>query len=129
VQLARLRDHEIMTDLRIVPDQVLRAPFDGANELPQWALSLLHVVSEAAEAGEVVEVHTHIQTITPSEVAQRLGLSTSTISRRIKAGQIRTIKIGNRHRIPVGEYDAFRRSMMQDVVAHYAGDIEADLDG
>lgn len=115
--------------MSIAPEEVARAPLDGTGELPEWATSLLRLVSEAAEAGQTVEVHTRIQTMTPSEVAKRLGVSTSTISRRIKDGQIRTIKVGNRHRIPIPEYDAFRRSMMQQMVDHYASDLEADLVG
>ena len=118
-----------MTELTITPDQVARTPLVDAEELPEWATTLLHLVSEAARAGETVEIHTRVQTMTPSEVAKRLGLSTSTVSRRIKAGEIRTIKVGNRHRIPVPEYDAFRRSLMNQMVDHYADDIEADLVG
>lgn len=122
-------DDESMTELSIEPDQVTRTPLHGVEDLPEWAMGLLRLVSEAAEAGETVEIHTRIQTMTPSEVAKRLGVSTSTISRRIKAGEICTIKVGNRHRIPVSEYDTFRRSMMQQMADHYADDIEADLVG
>lgn len=118
-----------MTELTIAPDQVTRTPLADSEALPEWASSLLHLVSEAARAGETVEIHTRVQTLTPSEVGKRLGVSTSTISRRIKAGEIQTIKVGNRHRIPVPEYDAFRRSLMSQVAAHYANDIEDDLVG
>jgi excisionase family DNA binding protein len=118
-----------MTELTISPDQVQRIPLKDSDELPEWAASLLELVSEAARAGETVEIHTRVQTMTPSEVAKRLGLSTSTVSRRIKAGEIRTIKVGNRHRIPVPEYDAFRRSLLGRMAEHYAGDIEDDLIG
>lgn len=118
-----------MTELTIAPEQVARTPLTDTEELPEWAASLLHLVADAARAGETVEVHTRLQTLTPSEVATRLGLSTSTVSRRIKAGDIRTIKVGNRHRIPMTEYEAFRRRLMSQVVEHYADDLEADLVG
>lgn len=118
-----------MSELTIPPDQVARTPVEDTGELPEWATTLLQLVSAAARAGETVEVHTRVQTMTPSEVAKRLGLSTSTVSRRIKAGEIRTIKVGNRHRIPVPEYNAFRRKLMSQVVDHYADDLEADLVG
>lgn len=122
-------DTEIMTELTIAPDQVVRTPVEKDAELPEWAVSLLQVVSEAARAGELVEVHTRVQTLTPREVAARLGLSTSTVSRRIKAGEIHTIKVGNRHRIPMSEYEAFRKRLMGQIVEHYADDLEADLVG
>lgn len=115
--------------MTIAPDEVARTPVTDAEDLPDWAATLLSLVAEAARAGETVEVHTRVRTMTPSEVAHRLGLSTSTVSRRIKAGQIRSIKVGNRHRIPVSEYDAFRRALMDQLVDHYADDIEADLVG
>ncbi|MGH3439411.1 MAG: helix-turn-helix domain-containing protein [Sciscionella sp.] len=56
-----------------------------------------------------------------------LNISRATVSRRIAAGQIRTIKVGNRHRIPEPEFERFRDSFMQAMVDHYADDIEADL--
>lgn len=118
-----------MTELTIAPDEVARTPFEESENLPEWAAALLQLVSEAARAGETVEVHTRVRTMTPSEVAQRLGISTSTVSRRIKAGEIKTIKVGNRHRIPVPEYEAFHRSLMSQMIDHYADDLEADLVG
>ncbi|MCL2467868.1 MAG: helix-turn-helix domain-containing protein [Micrococcales bacterium] len=54
-------------------------------------------------------------------------LSRATVSRRIAAGEIATIKVGNRHRIPVAEYQRFRRDLMRKVTAYYADDIEDDL--
>lgn len=114
--------------MTIAPDQVARTPLADSEDLPEWATTLLQLVTEAARAGEIVEIHTHVQTMTPSEVAKRLGISTSTVSRRIKAGEIRTLKVGNRHRIPIREYDAFRRSLMDQMVDHYADDLAADLE-
>lgn len=118
-----------MTELTIAPDQVARTPLGGTEGLPEWADGLLQFISEAARAGETVEIRTSVPTMTPPEVAERLGISTSTVSRRIKAGEIRTIKVGNRHRVPLTEYEAFRRSLMDQIVGHYADDIEADLGG
>ena len=65
--------------------------------------------------------------LTPSEVAKRLGMSHSTILRRIKAGDITTIKVGAHHRIPVAEYERFRDRLHGEMVAMTSGDIEADL--
>lgn len=118
-----------MTELTIAPDQVARTPLADTRELPEWATAVLTLVSEAAKSGETVEIHTRVQTMTPAEAAKRLGLSTSTVSRRIKAGEIRTIKVGNRHRIPIREFEAFRDRLMGQMVAHYADDLEADLVG
>lgn len=82
---------------------------------------------EAAAAGEVVELRTRLETLTPAEVADRLNLSRSTISRRIAAGEISTLKVGNRHRITTREFERFRDSLMHEMVEFYADDIESDL--
>lgn len=102
------------------------APMEADNQ-PGWALPLIEFLKDAAEAGEVVTVTSTVPTMTPAEAAYRLNISRSTISRRIKAGEIRTIKIGNRHRIPISEFERFHDEMMQSLIDMSADDIEADL--
>ena len=87
------------------------------------------IVREAAEEGRAISVSTRAKTLTPAEVADRIGVSQATISRRIADGQIRAIQVGNRHRIPLAEDDRFRKELMRSVADHDAADIEVDLFG
>jgi len=116
-----------MNNLTISPDLVLSAPMPTDHSLPGWARDVLDFVAQASAGGETVELNARVETMTPAQAAARLGISRATVSRRIADGHIRTIKIGNRHRIPVTEYSRFRRELLKDMVSHYAADIEADL--
>lgn len=67
--------------------------------------------------------------MTPAQVADAIGVSRSTISRRIAAGELRAVKVGNRNRIPFEEFERFWRATMSDVVELTRDDIRADLFG
>ncbi|MDQ6522980.1 helix-turn-helix domain-containing protein [Nocardioides sp. LHD-245] len=86
-------------------------------------------LTDAAQAGEVVSLTAHVETLTPAEAARRLGMSRSTISRRISAGEIHTIKVGSHHRIPVREFERFHDTLMSDMVRATSDELEADLYG
>ncbi|MDR0960233.1 MAG: helix-turn-helix domain-containing protein [Propionibacteriaceae bacterium] len=94
-----------------------------------WAEGLVKLVDAALRAGETVVVSTETKTLTPDELAQRLMVSRSTISRRIKAGEIAVIKVGNRNRIPYSEAYRLRKQQMEAMMAASAADIEAELFG
>ena len=110
--------------LTIEPD-MLRS----SRDTEQWAEALVACVRRAAEAGETVVVSVAPKMLAPSEVARGLNMSRSTVSRRIAAGQIRSVKIGNRHRIPYAEYRRLWEQSMTAMAAASAADIEADLFG
>ena len=116
-----------MTVFTISPGAVRAAPLPERPDLPTWAMDALSFVAKAGEAGETVSLEARLETMTPAEVASRLGISRPTVSRRIAEGGIRSIRVGNRHRIPVVEFERYRRQLLQDMVDHYADDIEADL--
>ena len=65
--------------------------------------------------------------LTPEQVADRLGVSRSTISRRIKDGRLRAVKVGNRNRVPYEEFERFRYQMMGHLVELSAEEIRSDL--
>ncbi|MCL1897339.1 MAG: helix-turn-helix domain-containing protein [Micrococcales bacterium] len=111
------------------PEEVRANPAEVGLAQPKWAEQLLAVVREAAGEGQMISVSTRMKTLTPAEMAERIGVSRTTISRRIAEGQIKALKVGNRHRVPVAEYDRFRREFMKSVAEHYAADLEADLSG
>ena len=65
--------------------------------------------------------------LTPQQMAQRLNMSRTTILRKIAAGEINAVKVGNRHRIPYTEFIRFRESRWNQMMALVAPDIEAEL--
>jgi len=94
-----------------------------------WLQQLADYVREAAASGQTVTVTSRRRMLTPEQVAKALGVSRSTISRKIKAGQIRAVKVGNRNRVPYEEFERYWDQVMSDMVAAVGDDIEADLFG
>ena len=70
----------------------------------EWTALLRDQLSAAKAAGEVVDVSSRIETLSPAEAAKRLGVDRSTISRKVKAGEIATIRVGSHHRITRREF-------------------------
>jgi len=50
--------------------------------------------------------------LTPEQMARRLGVHRSTITRKILAGEIRAVKVGNRHRVPYSEFHRYREDTL-----------------
>ncbi|MDR0946041.1 MAG: helix-turn-helix domain-containing protein [Bifidobacteriaceae bacterium] len=96
---------------------------------PSWAESLIGFVRRAAQLGETVMVSTKPKMMTPAEVARGLNMSRSTVSRKIAAGEIHSVKVGNRHRIPYTEFRHVWTETMHRFAAAEASDLEADLFG
>ena len=114
--------------LTIDPDQVDQA-VPASEALPTWAGDLLGRVRVAAQAGETVTVTSGVRMLTPAQVGRRLGLSRSTVTRRIAKGEIHAVMVGNRHRIPYPEYQRVWRELAQKIAADSAADVEAELFG
>lgn len=93
---------------------------------PGWAV-LADYLQKAAAVGAVVRLSARPETLTPAEAARRPGMSRSTISRRIRSGEIKAVKVGTHHRIPVLEFRRFRDAMTGAMIADASPDIEADL--
>jgi excisionase family DNA binding protein len=83
----------------------------------------------AKEKGEVVEFSARVELLTPAEVARRLGMSRSTVLRRIADGDLQATKVGSHHRIPLGEFERYNRELMRRMAEASAEDIEAELFG
>jgi excisionase family DNA binding protein len=66
---------------------------------------------------------------TPEEVAGRLAISRSTVSRRISNGQIKAVKVGNRNRIPFSEFQRLWHESTLAMSRASATDVEAELFG
>lgn len=83
----------------------------------------------AAEAGQTVTVSAEERMLTPQQIADRLGVHRSTITRKILAGEISAVRVGNRHRVPYSEFRRFRDEILDEVVRFSAPDIEEELFG
>lgn len=85
---------------------------------------------ESAKArGEVVDISARVELLTPAEVAARLGMSRSTVLRRIADGDLKATKVGTHHRIPLPEYERYSYELMRRMAEASAADIEAELFG
>ena len=117
-----------MAELKINPEDVLSsAARSGVH--PAWLEQVAAYVQRAAAEGETVTLTAKRRMMTPEQVADTIGVSRSTISRKIKAGELRAVKVGNRNRIPFEEFERFWRQTMGDVIELVRDDIEADLFG
>lgn len=117
-----------ISGLTINPDEVRRSA-QPHGELPEWLEHVAAYVERAASAGETVTLTAKPLMLTPEQVADELGISRSTVSRKIKDGEIRAVKVGNRNRIPYEEYERFRLRHLGDLVEFTRSDIESDLFG
>lgn len=86
-------------------------------------------LDSAKKRGEVVDFSTRVELLTPAEVGKRLGMSRSTVLRRIAGGEINATKVGTHHRIPRNEYERYSRELMRRMAEASAADIEAELFG
>lgn len=90
----------------------------------------VHAFLESAKKrGEVVDFVARVELLTPAQVAHRLGMSRSTVLRRIVDGDIRATKVGTHHRIPLAEYERYSQELMRRMVEASAADIDAELFG
>jgi excisionase family DNA binding protein len=115
-----------MEMLTIDPKRMTSHAFDRRAD-PEWA-ALADYLREAAAAGAVVRLTARPETLTPAQAAARLGMSRSTIARRIKSGEI-TVRVGTHYRIPAREFERFRDAVMGEMISDVSSDLEADLYG
>ncbi|KXP14801.1 helix-turn-helix domain-containing protein [Tsukamurella pseudospumae] len=94
---------------------------------PAWAHPVIEFLRDAAEHGYSVQLTAKLDTMTPAQMADRLGVSRATISRRIASGDIRALKVGNRHRITTQEFARYREEMMISIAEQSQDDFEVDL--
>jgi excisionase family DNA binding protein len=95
----------------------------------EWLPAVQQYVRKALDAGEVVSIRSRPEFLSPAEAGQRLGMSRSTVTRKIESGEIRAIKVGSHHKIPLREFEAYRDRLVGDMIAATSDDIEADLYG
>ena len=106
-------------------DQLTIDPSRQAEE--EWLAAMRSYVLRARENGEVVSLRSRPEFLSPQAAGRRLGMSRSTITRKIESGEIKAIKVGTHHRIPLREFEAFRDRVVGSMIAATSDDIEADL--
>lgn len=80
------------------------------------------VIREHLARGEHARVTFEAPSMTPAQMAESIGVSRATIMRRILAGEIRTERRGNRHRVSVAEVERFRQVYVRQMAADLAVD-------
>lgn len=80
------------------------------------------IIRQHLAAGEHAKVTFERPSMTPAQMAESIGVSRATIMRRIIAGEIRTDRKGNRHRIPLNEVERFRHTYVREMAADLAVD-------
>lgn len=101
-----------MASLTINPEDVRQ----GTGARGAWLEQIASHVEQAAAEGEAVTLTAKRRMMTPEQIAEAMGVSRPTISRKIKAGEIRAVKVGNRNRIPYEEFERYWRKTMGDLV-------------
>lgn len=114
--------------LTIDPEDVLASVRD-TSALPSWLEKVASYVQQAASEGETVTLTAKQRMLTPEQVAAMTGVSRSTISRKIKAGEIHAVKVGNRNRIPYESFQHYWDQAITDMADLVSDDIEAELAG
>ena len=104
------------------------SPNFAPSPVDDW--ETIRVFLEAAkERGDVVEFSSRVELLSPAEVAKRLGMSRTTVLRRIADGDLKATKVGTHHRIPLTEFERYSRELMRRMAEVSAEDIEAELFG
>gem|GEM_PF-380276 len=117
-----------VASMTINPEDV-RTGADRGELRPAWLEHVASYVRRAAAEGETVTLTARPRMMTPEQVADAMGVSRATISRRISAGQLRSVKVGNRNRIPYEEFERYWRKQMGDLVTMVRDDLHDDLFG
>jgi len=114
--------------LTIDPEDV-HAATGATSARPAWLEKVAEYVQRAASEGETVTLTAKQRMLTPEQVATLTGVSRSTISRKIKAGEIHAVKVGNRNRIAYEEYQRWWDQAMGNMIELVRDDLREDLFG
>ena len=91
--------------------------------------SIRAFLDAAKERGEVVDFSARVELLTPAQAAKRLGMSRTTVLRRIADGDLKATKVGTHHRVPLAEFERYSRELVRRMAEVSAEDIEAELFG
>lgn len=88
----------------------------------KWREDLLKKITAELDAGKIVTIDVQTPMMTPQQVARELGLSRTTVLRRIESGELRASKRGNRNVIAVADFEKFRASYLGELGTAFADD-------
>lgn len=88
----------------------------------KWREDLLKKITAELDAGKIVTIDVQTPMMTPQQVARELGLSRTTVLRRIESGELRASKRGNRNVIAVADFKKFRASYLGELGTAFADD-------
>jgi excisionase family DNA binding protein len=111
--------------LTINPAAMKPHRFDKTAD-PQWA-ALAEYLRVAAESGEVVQVTSRAEALTPNQIATRLAMSRTTVMHLIGTGELTAYRVGTHWRIPIAEFDRFRAKLHGDMIHAVSDELEAEL--
>lgn len=88
----------------------------------EWRQELLNRIVDELDSGKIVTIEVKTPTLTPQQVADELGLSRTTVLRKIAAGELRASKRGNRNIIAVADFERFRGGYIRELGRAFADD-------
>ncbi|MDZ5145312.1 MULTISPECIES: helix-turn-helix domain-containing protein [Microbacterium] len=84
--------------------------------------AILARFAEQLEAGNTITVLVETPTMTPKEVAEELGISRTSVLRKINSGDLPFSKKGSRTLIKVADFERFRAAYLGELGTAFAGD-------
>lgn len=93
-----------------------------------WLEAVRDFLETAKENGEVVQL-TRAGLLTPAEVAKRLGMSRTTVLRRIADGHRRPPRSARTTGSPFAEFERYSRELMRQMAEVSVEDIGNELRG
>lgn len=88
----------------------------------KWREDLVKRIVDELDSGKIVTIEVKTPTMSPKQVADELGLSRTTVLRKIASGELRASKRGNRNVIAVADFERFRAGYIRDLGQAFADD-------
>lgn len=88
----------------------------------KWQSDLIKSIADQLDSGKIITVEVKTPTMTPRQVAEELGISRTTVLRKIKSGKLPAFKRGNRSLIAVADFERFRTAYIRELGRAFADD-------
>jgi excisionase family DNA binding protein len=98
-------------------------------ELSKSSTGWIEQIEKWLNEGNKVTVKADLPTVSPSEMAESMGVSRAAVQKWIASGKVSTIKKGTYHRIEISEVERFRRDYHNEMSRSLENEIETELFG